>query len=160
MSSGYSGPGRLIDSTLYTKHNNLRYTAGIIVDPSFVGHNPYEKNPHHGLRVDPDWVFDVAYMKGIHGFNRTNVIGRKDNWKPGYLRDSDIAAKIFKAGGMVDQKTFEKIKTDFNKFYDVRKHTPTNSTPPDKMMRRDYKNICKSVGLKIDKEMGSFMSSL
>lgn len=176
FSSGYRlGPKK----PLFEKKGDMKYEAGIIVSPNNVSGNPYKKN--HGIRVTPKFVFNVSYMKGIHGFNRNNVIYetnrrhggirrliepkwgvtdkkgrvlRKDNWKPGYNP----------LGGLKDRNSFfmddysiaENINA-YNKTYNVRDHTPTNSIPPDVLMNRDYNSILKTIGAKMDK---AFISAL
>lgn len=171
LSSGYNDY-----STLSKKNGKFRYEAGIRVSPDNVPGNPYAKNPRHGIPVDPAFVFDVSYLKGIHGFNRKNVLytrkpkagvmgdvpessiweARKDKWRPGYYDVSITSSFInFGSSGEARHKAYQSAQSAFDKFYDVRKHIPTNSTPPAVLMQRDFKKIEKSIGLALDRAFAS-----
>ena len=169
FSSGYNGGSK---KPLFEKIGKLKYEAGITVSPSHVAGNPYKKN--HGLDVDPEWVFDVSYLKGIHGFNRSDVLYQRDNtgrikmktdkdkstdadkngrmfrtneWKPGYNPLGGLKDKV---GIFLDDYSIADIINTYHKTYKIWDHIPTNSVPPDVQINRDYKNILRNIGAKLD----------
>lgn len=172
LSSGYNDP-----SSVSVKLGNYRYIAGIKVSPGNVSPTAYAKSPHHGLRVNPYFVYNISYMRGIHGFNRSDLFFkrdeqsgkllrgnkykeikstlREDNWKPGYniyfLKDkNDKKSKYFTGNNF-----WNKYKgNDTNYQYKL----PDNSSIPDKAVHETHKNIVKNLDKRIIDAMGSVFS--
>ena len=60
----------------YTLGDN-EFLCGIYVDPSYMDGNPYEKT-HGRTDITPSWVFDLSYLRGIHGFTEDMVAGHNE----------------------------------------------------------------------------------
>lgn len=138
LSSGYPKGANL---PLWKKKGKLSYEAGIDVKPKYVPGNPYKKIPPHGLNVDTEWVFDVSYMKGIHGFNIRNVRTTKKKWKPGYSNKRKEFTNLFSEFRIPLSMYQDVAANDFSLFRTKESSVPTNSTPPDDLMRKSFKDI-------------------
>ena len=159
---------------LWKRNKKLDYTAGIKVGPENISGNPYDKSKStafkisgrgsrsvHGIDVDPAWVFDVSYMKGIHGFNRMNVIAKRTDKK----KDDDDSGKTFRNNWAIREDKWEpgyykSASWDFSRKgtgFNVWEHVPPTSTPPYVKMQKAYKEICKSVGARVDRVMDSLL---
>ena len=164
FSSGYSNAEHHLP--LHKKNGRLDYSAGIQVGPEFVKGNPYAKS--HGINVNPEWVFDVSYMKGIHGFNRQNIIGQRNNkLKPenGPTEDNDNFRDYWeprtkKKDNLWEPGYYKTAKWDFSRRpdnYSVWDHVPTTTIPPDIKMKRGFKEIKKNISAKVDTIMNQLL---
>lgn len=179
LSSGYDDYDSLVSG------KNLKYTAGIRVAPTNVPDGAYAKNPHHGLKITPRFVYNISYMRGIHGFNRSDLtfmrdkrtgellrkyknkkkgVYRKDhpdpkkrNWRPGYKNDIALLNILEREDVYVPRYFFNQFKRAYYRVYNPQDHVPKNQKgyiAPDVMMRREFKKICKSIGVRVGKAMG------
>lgn len=69
--------------------NTISYEVGIKVSGSNYGFNPYVRfNGDRPSWLTPDWVFDRAFYKGIHGFSQGSVwkhnkgMSKDSYWRP------------------------------------------------------------------------------
>lgn len=162
FSSGYSNSAGW--EPLYKRKGKLKYEAGITVGPENVKGNPYEKNPKHGLDVNAEWVFDVSYMKGIHGFNRQNIFAKMNKLSKELSKDlhrdhPKEYVENFRSNWAPRSEMWRpgiKSRTS-SSTYNIWEHVPYNTTPPDKKMRREYKKVLSTVNGRLDVIMSSLL---
>ena len=168
-------------SKTWKRNGELSYEAGITVGPSNVSGNPYKKNPRHGLDVDPDFVYNISYMRGIHGFNRADLKFRRNvnplNGRPigellrggKYQGEALTRSEYIKQYNKAIEGTGQKKKTrwlpgynylrsddkEYNRTFNAADHVPPNApTIPHNDVQRDYKKTIKSIGVKLNKALG------
>lgn len=172
----YLSDGYADNSLLSNRLGDYQYEAGIEVSPLNVPGNPYEKNPHHGLHVTPRFVYNISYMRGIHGFNRSDLVFkrdrrtgellrsnkykdktgvyRNDNWMPG-VNDLAITRMLESNDIYLSRDSFNQFKNSYLSSYNPQHHVPKNAKHiPDVQVKKEYKAICKTIGFKISKALG------
>ena len=143
---GSSGAKDLFSpQNIYGSDNN--WTAGIIVDPSFINNKPY--------RADTDWVFERTFVKGIHGINTGKAWGKKTSktfvrvkGKEKYRTYSVMLTPHEGKNGWSANK-----QTTINKFYDesaeVMYRTMSNMIPtPKALVSKGFKALTKKKNMK------------
>lgn len=58
---------------LWQKIGDHQYSGGIMVSPIYVPAGAYIKVPPHGLFMNANKVFELSYMRGIHGFTKEQL---------------------------------------------------------------------------------------
>lgn len=145
--STYKGSSAARGHRTHRKLGSMRHEAGITVDASYIGGNPYTKHPKHGWDPSVDFIFNRTFFEGIHGFNRGTIIKRnkrlpydfigprQEPWVVGYNNSYSTAIRF-----ALNQK--------------IGYNTPTNSTPPDKLLTARVNDIDSEVDAIVDKYLG------
>lgn len=144
-SSGYEGR-----EDTYKRLGELKYEAGIKVDPAYMNAGWYAKN-HGWVDPSPDFIFNRTWSKGLHGFTTEikqkrgkfyylpnaiekpmfpgvpdNIFGSRQGW---------ISKDLFKAGAFDERFSMSSLNS--------------GSVIPKQLMEDDYLRIKSSVGDKI-----------
>ncbi len=145
--STYRGSSAARNHRTHRKLGSMRHECGITVDSSYIGGNPYTKNPKHGWDPSVDFIFDRTFFQGIHGFNRgtiqkrnkrlpNNFIGpRQEPWVVGYNNTYSTAIR-YALGQRIEYRT------------------PVNSTPPDRLLTAKVNDIDGTIDDKVSKYLG------
>lgn len=119
-SSGYSQVGYMDMNQIVSKVDDESYIVGIDIDADNLQPNPYKgkwkrykfKNYNKHEIVSAEWIFENAYFRGIHGFNRTIV--RKVNSKrhqhtyPPYWRPKTIPTTMKPSPDLLMKRSFKR----------------------------------------------------